>query len=77
MEQIIKQLDRIEQNQDALLEKVEAVRIEAAKTNGRVTANEKEISKLWKVVGYGGGILLIVVLVLVARGILKVEQVIP
>lgn len=78
MEQLIKQLDKIEARQihfqEEALDKLEAIRVEAVRTNGRVYANEKEINKLWKVTIFGGGLIALVVLALVARGILTVEQ---
>ena len=78
LELITEGLKRLNENQDTMLEKLNAIHIQTTQTNGRVTAVEKEnaaiwreTSKIWKVLKYGGIVLAVILLVLVSKGIIS------
>ncbi len=73
LELITEGLKRLNESQDTMLEKLNDIHVQTTKTNGRLTAVEKETATIWKVLKYSGAILAVVVLVLVAKGILPID----
>lgn len=71
LEQLAADTARIAETQDKMLEKLGKIHDETVKTNGRVTALEKETSRMWSVIKWGFIIGGFVVLVLVAKGIVS------
>lgn len=75
LELITEGMKRLNDNQDAMLDKLNAIHIQTTQTNGRVTAVEKETAMIWKVLKPCCIVLAVIVLVMIARGILKIEQI--
>jgi hypothetical protein len=71
LEQLAADTARIAETQDKMMEKLGKIHDETLKTNGRVTALEKETSRLWGFVKWGFIIGGAVVLILVAKGIVS------
>ena len=71
LEMITQGLERLNENQDKMLDKLNAIHLETQKTNGRVTALEKDNAIIWKILKVAGTIVAIVILVLVSKGIIS------
>ncbi len=71
LEQLAESMARMEASQEKSLEMLLEIKVETTKTNGRVTALEKDNSRLWGFVKWGFVVGGVVLLILVAKGIVS------